>query len=608
MPNLHPTIESVIERIRERSQSSRQTYLARLEQMEQDPDSDRDAVGCSNLAHVAAGSPEDKQDLLSGKKPNIGIITAYNDMLSAHQPYGQYPPLLKAAIRESGATAQVASGVPAMCDGITQGRPGMELSLASRDVIAQSTAIGLSHGVFDSIICLGICDKIVPGLVIGALSHGHIPMLMIPSGPMASGLANPEKAAKRKAFAKGEITRAELIEVESQSYHSPGTCTFYGTANSNQMLMEMMGLHLPGSAFAHPHSDLRQALTIAGAQQAVLISRRGERASPIGRLLDERSFVNAIIGLHATGGSTNHTLHLPAMAAAGGIDLRWEDFETLSDIVPLLTRIYPNGEADVNHFQSAGGMGFIIRELLESGLLDGSAKTVWGESLSDYAVEPKLGTDGLDYAPAPEESGSPEVLRGLSNPHQATGGLKMLSGNIGKGVIKISAVDKGHWHVKAKAKIFEDESSVKQAFEQGKLDQDTVIVVRNQGPRANGMPELHSLTPLLSALQDKGHQVALVTDGRMSGASGKVPSAIHLTPEAEAGGGIAKIKDGDVITLDAERGVLMVEADLESRKASPKNKARGGFARELFADYRASASSAEQGGGINQLKRFKERH
>ena len=604
MAPLHPIVEETIDNIKKRSQKSRANYLERVARMEQDPDSNRGMVGCSNLAHVAAGALDDQVDLLAGHKPHIGIITAYNDMLSAHQPFEKFPPILKAAIRQTGGTAQVASGVPAMCDGVTQGRPGMELSLASRDVIAMATAVGLSHGVYDAALCLGVCDKIVPGLVMGALSHGHIPVIMVPAGPMSSGLPNAEKAARRKAFARGEIGREELLQAEAESYHGPGTCTFYGTANSNQMLMEVMGLHLPGAAFEHPHSDLRHALNVETGQRAVAISRQGESPRPIGRMLDERSFVNAIVGLHATGGSTNHTLHLPAMAAAAGIDLRWDDFDALSAIVPLLARIYPNGSADVNHFHTAGGMGFVMRELLAAGLVDGSAQTVWGASLADYAVEPKLTDHGVEFRPAPDVSLDHDILRPVATPHQENGGLVMLSGNLGRAVIKVSAVDAQHQKITAPALVFDREADVKAAFAKGELNRDVAVVVRNQGPRANGMPELHSLTPVLSNLQDQGHAVMLITDGRMSGASGRVPAAIHLTPEAMDGGPIGQIQDGDIITLDATSGVLSIDADLSGRPHADANPFDGGFGRELFSDMRDQAASAEDGGGVNLLRRY----
>ena len=605
MAGLNPVVKDVIATIEHRSKTTRRHYLERVARMEADPDSNRGMMSCSNLAHTAAGALDDQADLLDGRKPHIGIITAYNDMLSAHQPYEGFPAILKAAIRQAGGTAQVSAGVPAMCDGVTQGRPGMELSLASRDVIALATSVGLSHGVYDAALCLGVCDKIVPGLVIGALSHGHVPVIMVPAGPMYSGLPNAEKAARRKAFARGEIDRTELLKAEAESYHGPGTCTFYGTANSNQMLMEVMGLHLPGAAFEHPHSDLRHALNVETGTRAVAISRRGEQPRPIGRMLNANSFVNAIVGLHATGGSTNHTLHLPAMAAAAGIDLRWDDFARLSEVVPLLTRIYPNGNSDVNHFHAAGGMGFVMRELLAAGLLDGSAMTVWGGSLNDYAVEPTLTTDGVVFRPAPEASLDTTILRPVADPHQANGGLAMLAGNIGRAVIKVSAVDPAHHTIMAPAAVFDHEADVKAAIASGQLDHDVAVVVRNQGPQANGMPELHSLTPMLSNLQDQGFSVMLITDGRMSGASGRVPAAIHVTPEAVNGGAIGRIRDGDMITLDVGAGALSVDADLDGRPACEASSPEGGFGRELFSDMRDQAASAEAGGGINLLRRYR---
>ena len=598
---LNPIVNQVIERIRERSKPTREAYLNSISAMEQDPDSDRRTVSCSNLAHAAAGAGADQSDVLVSAKPHLGIITSYNDMLSAHAPFEHVPTILKAAAREVGATAQVASGVPAMCDGVTQGRPGMELSLMSRDVIAMATGIGLSHAVFDAALCLGVCDKIVPGLVMGSLAFGHLPTIFVPAGPMSSGLPNEEKASVRKAFARGEVGRKELLAAEAAAYHGPGTCTFYGTANSNQMLMEIMGLHLPGAAFVHPHSDLRHALSVAAAQRAVAISRKSDAPRPVGAMLDERSFVNAVVGLHATGGSTNHTLHLPAMAAAAGIQLTWQDFSDLSDVVPLLTRIYPNGGADVNHFHAAGGMGFVIRELLQAGLVDGSAETVWGDNLADYGVEPVLDGSNLIWRDAPSKSLDEDIVRGVDKPHQATGGLKMLDGNIGKAVIKVSAVKPEHQKITAPAAVFTNEADVKAAFAAGDLARDVVVVVMGQGPQATGMPELHSLTPMLTNLQDDGHAVALITDGRMSGASGKVPAAIHISPEACAGGPIAMIKDGDIVTLDAVTGELSVDADLTSRTAATITQPQTGFGRELFASLRTQAATAEAGGGINLL-------
>ena len=603
MSTLHDRVASVTERIDRRSHDTRSAYLEDIEAMETSPDSDRRDLSCSNLAHAAAAAGPDQNEVLgdsAAQAPNIGIITSYNDMLSAHQPFETYPQIIRAAARTVGATAQVAGGVPAMCDGVTQGRPGMELSLMSRDVIAMSTAIGLSHGVYDAALCLGVCDKIVPGLVIGALAFGHLPTVFVPAGPMTSGISNDKKAAVRKAFARGEASRADLLKSEAAAYHGPGTCTFYGTANSNQMLMEVMGLHLPGAAFINPQDDLRHALTVAATHQAVAIARRGSNPRPIGKVLDARSFVNAIIGLHATGGSTNHTLHLPAMAAAAGISLTWQDFADLSEVTPLLARVYPNGKADVNHFHAAGGIGFVIRELIGAGLLDSSARTVFGDSLSDHAAEPRLNKDGLHWQPAAITSLDPDILRPASDPHAANGGLRMLDGNFGKAVIKISAVAEQRRRLSAPAAVFSDEAAVKAAYADGKLDRDVVVVVRGQGPQATGMPELHSLTPMLSNLQDKGFVVALVTDGRMSGASGTVPAAIHVTPEAAAGGPIGKLQDGDVITLDAASGHLDTSADLDSRAAAgPLNQApQRGFARPLFAALRNGAAPAERGGGL----------
>ena len=608
MPELNARLTEVTERIRNRSRDSRAAYLAQIDDMLRHQDSDRRQVSCSNMAHVAAAAGEDQADILSQdgpQKPNIAVVTAYNDMLSAHQPYEGFPQLIKAAARQVGATAQVAGGVPAMCDGVTQGRPGMELSLFSRDIIAMSTGVALSHNVYDAALCLGVCDKIVPGLVIGALSFGHLPVIFVPAGPMSSGLPNAEKAEIRKAFARGEVSRTELLKAESAAYHGPGTCTFYGTANSNQMLMEVMGLHLPGAAFVHPHDDLRHALTVAATHRAAEISLRSARPRALGHCLDERSFVNAIVGLHATGGSTNHTLHLPAMAAAAGIDLRWQDFADLSDIVPLLARVYPNGKADVNQFHAAGGMGFVMRELLAAGLLHGDAATVWGHSLADYAVEPHLSEDGLVFAPAPDSSLDEAILRPVSAPHAPTGGLKMLDGNLGRAVIKISAVAEDRHKITAPAFVFDNEAEVKQAFADKRLEADCIVVVRGQGPQACGMPELHSLTPLLANLQDRGFAVALVTDGRMSGASGTVPAAIHLCPEAVNGGAVGKIKDGDIITLDAASGTLTCQADLSGRPAfTPRHLPQTGFGRALTALMRQTACDAEQGAGLPLLPSY----
>ena len=604
--SLHPIVEQVTKQIIERSRESRATYLAGIEAMANSSDQDRDKVGCSNLAHAGAAAGQDQDDvtgLSSANKANIAIVSAYNDMLSAHQPFESYPQMIRAAARQKGATAQMAGGVPAMCDGVTQGRPGMELSLASRDVIAMSTAVALSHGVYDGALCLGVCDKIIPGLVMGALSFGHLPVIFVPAGPMPSGLPNDEKAAVRKAFAKGEVGRDALLKAEMAAYHSAGTCTFYGTANSNQMLMEIMGLHLPGGTFVNPHEDLRHALTIGATEQIIKISRKSDDVRPMAEVIDERSFVNAIIGLHATGGSTNHALHLPAMAAAAGIILTWDDFDALSEVTPLLARLYPNGSADVNHFNAAGGMSFIISQLLSSGLLHGDANTIWGNQLSDYVAEPLLSDEGLTWRAGPTESLDMNILRPCDNPHASNGGLKMLKGNLGRAVMKISAVDASRHVITAPAAIFETEAQVKAAFEAGSLARDVIVVVRGQGPAATGMPELHSLTPLLSILQDQGFAVALVTDGRMSGASGKVPSAIHVTPEAALGGPLSQLKDGDVITIDAVSGHMTTNAPLETREPMTKYDAMHavGFGRNLFHDYRASVGTAEMGGGLKLI-------
>ena len=604
--SLHPIVEQVTKQIIERSRESRAAYLAGIEAMANSSDQDRDKVGCSNLAHAGAAAGQDQDDvtgLSSANKANIAIVSAYNDMLSAHQPFESYPQMIRAAARQKGATAQMAGGVPAMCDGVTQGRPGMELSLASRDVIAMSTAVALSHGVYDGALCLGVCDKIIPGLVMGALSFGHLPVIFVPAGPMPSGLPNDEKAAVRKAFAKGEVGRDALLKAEMAAYHSAGTCTFYGTANSNQMLMEIMGLHLPGGTFVNPHEDLRHALTIGATEQIIKISRKSDDVRPMAEVIDERSFVNAIIGLHATGGSTNHALHLPAMAAAAGIILTWDDFDALSEVTPLLARLYPNGSADVNHFNAAGGMSFIISQLLSSGLLHGDANTIWGNQLSDYVAEPLLSDEGLTWRAGPTESLDMNILRPCDNPHANNGGLKMLKGNLGRAVMKISAVDASRHVITAPAAIFETEAQVKEAYEAGALARDVIVVVRGQGPAATGMPELHSLTPLLSILQDQGFAVALVTDGRMSGASGKVPSAIHVTPEAALGGPLSQLKDGDVITIDAVSGHMTTTAPLETREPITKYDAMHavGFGRNLFHDYRASVGTAEMGGGLKLI-------
>ena len=607
MSKLHPTILNVTKRIIERSKLTRQNYLNNIQAMEKDIDNDRSQVSCSNMAHAAAAAPIDEQSsILMNSKPNIGIVSAYNDMLSAHKPLEHFPKIIKAAANKFGATAQMAGAVPAMCDGVTQGRPGMELSLMSRDVIAMSTAVALSHGVYDAALCLGVCDKIVPGLVIGSLSFGHLPIIFVPAGPMSTGIPNEEKNRIRNEFAKGKATREELLKVEIAAYHGEGTCTFYGTANSNQMLMEIMGLHLPGSAFVHPHSDLRNAYNVAATQQAISISRKGNDIRPIGKIIDERSFVNAIIGLLATGGSTNHTLHLPAMAAAAGIKLLWEDFADLSEVIPLLARVYPNGSADVNQFHAAGGMSFIIGELLDAGLLDGTAKTVWGKNIFNYVSEATLGKTELLWKKTKSKSYDNKILKYVKKPHQKNGGLKILKGNIGKGVIKISAVDFENQKIKAPAMVFNNQTDVKKAYEKGLLNKDVVVVVRFQGPKANGMPELHALTPILSNIQDLGFKVALLTDGRMSGASGKVPAAIHVIPEALDNGIIGKILDGDIIDIDSTSGRIEVNETVAKRdiKVPSKNNQNNTFGRNLFSLLRQNASSAENGAGLDIINNY----
>jgi phosphogluconate dehydratase len=604
MSKLHQKIIEVTKRIAKRSLISRQKYLNNITSMEQDNDTNRNFVSCSNMAHAAAAAPSnEKNSILMNTKPNIGIVSSYNDMLSAHKPLEHFPKVIKAAATQFGATAQMAGMVPAMCDGVTQGRPGMELSLMSRDVIAMSTAVSLSHGVYDAALCLGVCDKIVPGLLIGALSFGHLPVIFVPAGPMSTGITNEEKNLVRKAFAKGDATREELLKAEISAYHGEGTCTFFGTANSNQMLMEIMGLHIPGSAFVHPHSDLRNAYNIVATEQAISISRKGTDIRPIGKIIDERSFVNAIVGLHATGGSTNHTLHLPAMAAAAGIKLLWEDFSDLSEVTPLLARVYPNGNADVNQFHAAGGMSFVIGELLDAGLLDGTARTVWGDNLFDYISEPTLKNSKLVWNKSKSKSFDSNILKSTKDPHQKNGGLKMLKGNIGRGVIKISAVNIDQQKIKAPAMVFDNQIDVKEAYDKGLLNRDVVIVVRFQGPKANGMPELHALTPILSNIQDLGFKVALLTDGRMSGASGKVPAAIHITPEAMDNGVIGKIKDGDEIEIDAIYGHINLNENYADRALKFPNDRndQSSFGRNLFSLLRQNATNAENGAGLNLI-------
>jgi phosphogluconate dehydratase len=593
----------ITERIRERSDGSRRAYLQRIEQMRGEGPL-RGELSCSNLAHgFAACDEQEKQTLKLVEAANIGIVNAYNDMLSAHQPLGDYPALIKQAAHEAGCTAQVAGGVPAMCDGVTQGTAGMELSLFSRDIIAGATAIALSHNMFDGALCLGVCDKIVPGLLIGALSFGHLPVIFAPAGPMSSGLSNKDKAAVRQQFAEGKIGREELLEAESAAYHGKGTCTFYGTANSNQMLMEAMGLHVPGAAFEPPGTSLREQLTRAAAERLCRITALGREYTPLAEVVDEKCIVNAIVALLATGGSTNHSIHWIAIARAAGIIIDWEDFSDLSAMTPLVARVYPNGSADVNHFHAAGGTAFVLRTLLDNGLMHEDVKTVWGDGLAHYTREPKLADGGLRHTPGASESGDLEVLRPADQPFDKEGGLRLLQGNLGRSVIKVSAVAEQHRTVEAPARVFETQESLKQAFEAGELDGDLVAVVRFQGPRANGMPELHKLTPYLGILQDRGHQVALVTDGRMSGASGKVPAAIHLTPEALADGPIGKIRDGDVIRLDAHKGELSVTVPADewserthARRASSDSDY--GTGRELFAHMREAVSEAESGASI----------
>ena len=601
-PPLHPALRRVTERIRERSASTRQAYLERTQAAGREGTT-RAQLSCTNLAHgFAASGPADKAALRALRWPNIAIISAYNDMLSAHQPFERYPALIRAAAREAGATAQLAGGVPAMCDGVTQGQAGMELSLFSRDVIALSTAIALSHAMFDATLCLGVCDKIVPGLLIGALSFGQLPTIFVPAGPMTSGLPNQDKARVRQEYAEGRVDRAALLETESQSYHGAGTCTFYGTANSNQMLMEIMGLHLPGSAFVNPNTPLREALTRAVTQRAAHIWARGDDYRPLGEIVDERAIVNAIVGLLATGGSTNHTIHLVAMARAAGLMIDWDDFSALSAAVPLIARVYPNGAADVNHFHAAGGMAFVIRELLHAGLLHGDVRTVVGQNLHAYTQEPWLHDGQLAWREGATHSGDTEVLRPVSTPFSADGGLKLLRGNLGRSVIKVSAVKPDRRCVEAPVRIFDTQEAVSAAFKVGELYRDVIVVVRGHGPRANGMPELHKLTPALSALQSRGHRVALVTDGRMSGASGSVPAAIHVSPEVFSGGPLGKLRDGDVVRLDSNSGTLeaLVGAEIWAQRTveRPAPTAQHGMGRELFASMRANAAGAEQGGGL----------
>ena len=602
MSSLNPTVEAVTARISQRSQKSRQHYVERMKQtMESNPP--RKRLSCGNIAHAVAACGEGEKELLANEiAPNIGITTAYNDMLSAHQPYKDYPDQIKAIATARGGSAQIAGGVPAMCDGVTQGQAGMELSLFSRDVVSMATAVGLSHNMFDANVFLGICDKIVPGMFIGALRFGHLPAAFIPSGPMHSGIPNKEKALQREKFAAGEIGRKEMLAVESASYHSSGTCTFYGTANSNQLLMDFFGVHMPGASFISPNTPLREAITQAAIEKVMALTYEGNTYRPLYEVVKAESLVNAVVGLLATGGSTNHTLHLVAMAAAAGLVLTWEDINELSDVVPLLTRIYPNGQADINHFHQAGGMSFLFRELRRGHLLNENVVNLMGEGLDSYELTPKLNDEGkLVWGETDEVSGDATVLAKIDKPFSDNGGLKLLEGNLGKSVIKISAVAEEHHVIEAPCRVFSSQSELKDAFDKGELFCDVIAVVRFQGPAANGMPELHKMTPLLGVAQGKGYKVALVTDGRMSGASGKVPAAIHLSPEAKLGGLIGKVKDGDILRLDAQAGELILkvsEEELASREQAQHVPETQNLGRDLFENMRAAVQPAELGGGF----------
>ena len=604
---LNTRLVEVTDRIIERSRDTRRDYLDKITAARQQGVS-RSSLSCGNVAHAyAASEPQDKSVLAVDRSANLAIISSYNDMLSAHQPFEDYPQIIKQAAREAGAVAQFAGGVPAMCDGVTQGRDGMELSLFSRDLIAMATSVALSHDMFDGVVCLGVCDKIVPGLLIGALAFGHLPAVFVPAGPMLTGLSNTEKVRIRQLYAEGKVGRKELLLAESQSYHSAGTCTFYGTANSNQMLMEMMGLHLPGSSFVNPGTPLREQLTRAAVKQLVEITALHNGYTPVGEIIDERSLVNGIVGLLATGGSTNHAIHIIAIARAAGVIINWQDMADLSESVPLLCRIYPNGIADVNHFQAAGGMALLIRELLSAGLLHDNVKTILGEGgLRRYCDEPFLNIDSateegsIEWRDGPVASLDETVISSAKQAFSEQGGLKLLTGNLGRSVIKVSAVKPEHRVVKAPAIIFEHQNEMKVRFDAGELEKDFIAVVRFQGPKANGMPELHKLTPVLGLLQDRGFKVALVTDGRMSGASGKIPAAIHLSPEALDHGPIAKLRDGDMIELDANTGVLKVVGDeFLSREAVVASVASNvGMGRELFSGFRSLVGSAEEGASV----------
>ncbi len=602
MSNLNSTLEQVTAEIIARSKAARGDYLDQISaNQKQQPE--RQQLSCGNLAHGFAACDEtDKGRIRMLNASNIGIVTAYNDMLSAHQPYADYPDKIKAYVREMGCTAQVAGGVPAMCDGVTQGMPGMELSLFSRDAIAQATAISLSHQMFDGVLCLGICDKIVPGLLIGALRFGHVPVMFVPAGPMATGMSNKEKHRIRQLYAEGKVGREELLEAESASYHSAGTCTFYGTANSNQMLMEAMGLQLPGGSFVNPDTPLREALTKEAAQHITRITRQSGDPRPLGEVVDERSVVNGIVALLASGGSTNHAIHLVTIARAAGVLINWTDFNTLSGAVPLLARVYPNGQADINHFHAAGGTSYLFQELMSAGLMHADARTVWGKSMADFIVEPTLQDDKLVWKTGVKESLAPDVIAQVEKPFDKEGGLRLLQGNLGRGVIKISAVAEEHRVIEGPAVVLASQHSLQEKFDSGELNKDCVVIVRFQGPKANGMPELHKLTPLLGVLQDRGFKVALVTDGRMSGASGKVPAAIHVSPEAAAGGILNKVQDGDWIVLDGNKGTLECRVSAEELAArpaaQPEEQSSRGVGRELFTNFRRIVSSAEQGATV----------
>jgi len=598
--SLHPTVARVTDRIRARSEQTRGVYKERMAKAVSNGPV-RAHLSCGNQAHAYAAMGADKAALTEAKVANLGIVTAYNDMLSAHQPFERYPDLIRAAAARAGVTAQVAGGVPAMCDGVTQGQPGMELSLFSRDVIALAAGVAMSHNCFDAALYLGVCDKIVPGLIMAAATFGHVPAVFVPAGPMTSGIPNDQKSKVRNAWAEGRASREELMAAEMASYHGPGTCTFYGTANTNQMLMEVMGLHLPGASFVNPGTPLRDALTVAAVDRAAAITALGNDFRPAGEILDERAYVNGIVGLMATGGSTNLVLHLPAMARASGVILDLQDFADLSEAVPLMAKVYPNGLADVNHFHAAGGLQFLIGQLLDAGLLHPDAKTVMGDGLSAYRQEPVLSEGRLAWRDGPTASLNDRIVRPAADPFAAQGGLKLLTGNLGKGVIKVSAVAPERHVIEAPVRVFHSQDGVKAAFKAGEFTSDTVVVVRFQGPQANGMPELHSLTPTLSVLQDRGLKVALVTDGRMSGASGKVPAAIHVTPEAASGGPLARLRDGDIVRLDALAGTLSVLADDFDRRppvTADLSANEHGIGRELFASFRRNVGSADTGAAL----------